>query len=518
MNFDPAAVWSQSLSGFWQPEMPYLLALVAMLAVLLHQFQPEYRTALYHTLVFYAVSLVTLWVSAVVAALGLPVVDGAVLHEIAIIAGGIAVIRLSGMFVFRVALRALRVHPPRILEDIFVMLCYVAWGIVRLRYAGLDLSQIVTTSALITAVVAFAMQDTLGNLLGGVALELDASLNVGDWVRVDDVEGRIVDIRWRSTSIETRNWDTVVIPNSQLMRNKFTIHGRRAGAAMQWRRWIWFNVDYTAPPARVIETVEKAIRAADIGHVAVDPAPQCVLMDFEHGYGRYALRYWLTDFARDDPTDSEVRVHALAALQRAGLRIAVPEYNLHTVKESEKHQQDVKSREIAHRLAALKRVDLFASLSEQELRTVAERLVFAPFAKGDVMTRQGAVAHWLYILIEGESDVVVDQPNGERRSVSRLQAGTCFGEMGLLTGAPRRATVVAATAVECYRLDKAALEDILHSRPALAEDFSRMLLARQADLAAKLKQADAEQFARQASLAHSEILGHIRSFFGLDKT
>ena len=518
MNFDLAAVWSQALSGFWHPEMPYLLVLVAVLAALLFQFRPEYRDALYHTLIFYAVSLFVLWVSAVIAALGLPVVDGAVLREIAIIAGGIAVIRLSGMFVFRVALRAVRLHPPRILEDILVMLGYIAWGMVRLRYAGLDLSQIVTTSALITAVVAFAMQDTLGNLLGGVALELDASLSVGDWVRVDDVEGQVVDIRWRSTSIQTRNWDTVVVPNSQLMRNRFTIHGRRKGAAAQWRRWIWFNVDYTAPPARVIDAVETAIRTALISHVATDPAPQCVLMDFEHGYGRYALRYWLTDFARDDPTDSEVRAHALAALQRAGLRIAVPEYNIHTVKESEKHQQEVKSREIAHRLAALKRVDLFASLSEQELRTVAERLVFAPFAKGDVMTRQGAVAHWLYILIEGEGEVVVDQPDGERRAVSRLAAGTCFGEMGLLTGEPRRATVIAATDVECYRLDKVSLEDILHSRPALAEYFSRMLLARQADLAAKLKQADAEQFARQASLEHSEILARIRSFFGLDKT
>ncbi len=165
------------------------------------------------------------------------------------------------------ALRAVRLHTPHILEDIVVLLCYIAWGIVRLRYAGMDLSQIVTTSALITAVVAFAMQDTLGNLLGGVALELDASLNVGDWVRVDDVEGQVIDIRWRSTSIQTRNWDTVVVPNSQLMRNKFTIHGRRKGAAVQWRRWIWFNVDYTAPPARVIETVETAIRAALISHV-----------------------------------------------------------------------------------------------------------------------------------------------------------------------------------------------------------------------------------------------------------
>jgi small-conductance mechanosensitive channel/CRP-like cAMP-binding protein len=516
MTVDLAVVWSRFLAGIWYPEMPYLLALVAVLAVLLFSFRREDRSVLFHTLGFYGISLCVLLVSAVVAAFDMPAA-AAVLREVAIVAHGIAVIRLAGLFVFRLVLRAARLEPPHILEDIFVILGYMAWGLARLRYAGLDLSQIVTTSALITAVVAFAMQDTLGNLLGGVALELDASLNVGDWVRVDDLEGQVVDIRWRSTSIETRNGDTVVVPNSQLMRNRFTIHGRRKGRPLQWRRWIWFNVDYSAAPSRVIESVESAIRAALIANVAADPAPDCVLMDFERGYGRYALRYWLTDFAPDDTTDSEVRAHVLAALQRAGMRVAVPEYNIHTIKESEKHLQEVKAREITHRLAALKHVDLFADLSEQERRTVAERLVFAPFARGDVMTRQGAVAHWLYILIEGEGEVVVDQQGGERHAISVLPAGTCFGEMGLLTGEPRRATVIAKTDVQCYRLDKVSLEDILHSRPALAEHFSRMLLARQSDLEEKLKQADAAQFARQVALDNSEILARIRSFFGLDK-
>jgi small-conductance mechanosensitive channel/CRP-like cAMP-binding protein len=516
MNHDVPFFGGQILGAFWHPEMPYLIATAVALAALLYFFRPEYRAPVFHTLGLYAASLAALWSGAVLAALDFAAA-AAVLREAAVIAGGIAIIRLSGLFVFRVALRWVRIDPPRIVEDMLVMLGYLAWGMVRLRYAGLDLSQIVTTSALMTAVLAFSMQDTLGNLLGGVALELDSSLAVGDWVRIDDVEGQVVDIRWRSTSVQTRNWDTVVIPNSYLMRNRFAVHGRRRSSPLQWRRWIWFNVDYSAPPARVIESVENAVCAAAIAGVAATPAPQCVLMDFEHGYGRYALRYWLTDFSRDDPTDSEVRVHVLAALQRAGFRIAVPEYNLHTVKESGKHVQEVHAREITHRLDALKRVDLFAGMSAQELQTISERLVFAPFAKGDVITRQGAVAHWLYILTAGDAEVVVDQPGGERRIVSTLPSGTCFGEMGLLTGEPRRATVVAATAVECYRLDKASLEDILRTRPALAEDFSRMLVTRQADLDRKLEQADAAQFTHRSAHEHSEILARIRNFFGLER-
>ena len=150
-----------------------------------------------------------------------------VLHEIFVIGGGIALIRLWGLLVFRIVLPFARLAPPRITEDIFVIIAYIAWGLVRLRYAGLDLGSIVATSAMITAVVAFAMQDTLGNILGGLALQMDNSIQIGDWIKVDDITGRVVDIRWRSTLVETRNWETVVFPNSQLMKNKFMVLGRR---------------------------------------------------------------------------------------------------------------------------------------------------------------------------------------------------------------------------------------------------------------------------------------------------
>jgi CRP-like cAMP-binding protein len=399
--------------------------------------------------------------------------------------------------------------------DLGVLLCYVLWGMVRLRYAGLELSQIVTTSALLTAVLAFAMQDTLGNLLGGLVLQLDSSLKIGDWVRIDDIEGQIIDIHWRSTSVQTRNWDTVVIPNSHIMRNRFMVHGRRRGEPLQWRRWVWFNIDYNVPPAQVIQAAESAVRTAIIPNVASIPPPQCLLMEFEHGYMRYALRYWLTDPARDDPTDSLVREHVLTALQRAGMRIAAPEYHIYTVKEGEKHSQEVKLREIARRVIALKQVYLFAGFSEEELHTLAERLVFAPFSQGDVMTRQGAVAHWLYIVADGQAEVVVDT-DGSRRSVSQLTAGTCFGEMGMLLGEPRRASVIARTPTQCYRLDKSSLEDIMHTRPKLAEELSHLLSKRQVELNRTLNKVGTALSEQEAVHGRSEILARIRSFFGLN--
>lgn len=503
--------WQEISSFAWHQGIDYLIGSVLLIGLLLYRLRPADRHTLFHTLSFFAICLMGLLISGVFHALGLAKV-AAILHEIFVVAEGIVLIRLMGMLFFRVVLPAARLETPSILEDMLVIVGYMIWGMVRLRYAGMDLSGIVTTSAVITAVIAFSMQDTLGNILGGLALELDNSIQIGDWIKVDDVSGKVVDIRWRSTSVETRNWETVVIPNSVLMKSKFSVLGKRTGQPEQWRRWVWFNVDYNIPPARVIEIVEKAIQNADIPRVARNPVPNCVMMDFDKSAARYAVRYWLTDIAVDDPTDSAVRAHIYAALQRADIRLPVPEGNIHIFKEGEKYNEIRLSREITRRMKTLRKVDLFRSFSDDELNTLAGRLKYAPFVKGDIMTRQGAVAHWLYILTEGEAEVVLETGSGNK-TLSTIQAGSFFGEMGMMTGAPRSTTVIAKTDVECYRLDKEAFESIIQSRPSIAEEITQILVARQTELqSVQSGIAAAQQLHPQV---HSEILNKIRNFFGL---
>lgn len=503
---------SRSLAFFWRHEQPYVIGLTLALALLVGRILPSERYTLRQTLVFFLLCLAGQAGAALLHGMGWGTL-AAGLMEVAIVGVGVAIIRMTGVMLFRILLPALGYSAPRILEDITVILAYFVWGAIRLRYAGMDLSGIIATSAVMTAVIAFAMQDTLGNILGGLAIHLDHSVEIGDWVVLEGVSGKVTDIRWRYTRVITRNGETVVVPNSVLMKNRFTVIGARGGE-YSWRRWIWFGVDYQWPPGHVIETVEKAIRQADIPRVAPTPAPQCVLMEFAAGYGKYALRYWLTDPQVDDPTDSAVRQHVFAALQRAGMRIAIPEEARHIIKENQSHEQRLHARELARRLHALGGVELFSGLSGEELSALAERLMYTPFEAGDVITRQGAVAHWLYILVSGEAEVWLDGVEGSRR-VSALPTGSVFGEMGLMTGAPRSATVKAASAVECYRLDKAGFEDILQARPEIAEGLSRTLAARRQELEQTLQQQDSPPPQRDPARFSAEILGRIRHFFSL---
>lgn len=503
----------QAWAFFWREESPYVVSSALLLAALLWHLRPADRRSVGYTLGVFVLCLAGQFAAGVLDARGLKT-GAAAAYELFVIGSGVALIRLAGLCLFRALLPAAGLRPPRIVEDIVVILAYVGFALVRMRLAGVDLSGIVATSAVITAVIAFSMQDTLGNILGGLALQLDSSIELGDWVKLDDIVGRVIDIRWRYTAIETRNGETVIVPNSLLMKSRFTVVWSPEQATQPWRRWIWFNVDYSAPPAQVIQAVEQAVVNADIPNVARMPQPSCVMMEFGPSYGRYALRYWLTDPRPDDPTDSAVRCHVLAALQRAGIRIAEPEYSVHMIKENEAHREAVHARELGRRLKALRGVGIFSSFSEEELKSLAERLVYAPFARGDVITRQGMVAHWLYILVEGEVEVWIEQ-EGERRLLTSLPGGSVFGEMGMLTGEPRRATVTAKSDVECYRLDKAGFEEIIRSRPAIVEEMAAILTERNMQLATAQEALGAEAHARERQRQHASLLGKMRAFFRL---
>src|SRR4029078_9359410 len=362
-------------------------------------------------------------------------------------------------------------------EDLVILVAYVVYGFVQLRGAGVDLSSLVTTSAILTAVIAFAMQDTLGNVLGGLAIQVDNTVQVGDWVRVDQVEGQVRDVRWRSTLIETRNWETIVSPNSAIMKGRVAILGKREGEARQWRRSIMFMVDPRVPPARVIATINEEMRDVPIANVARIPAPQTVLHDFVHGNLQYELRYFLTDPQEDQVTDSMVRVHLFASLQRAGIRIAEEQRTVHGVARDQAHDDVVRKREITRRLDMLRGVDLFSVLSKEEMNEIAERLQYAPFARGDAITKQGNIPHWLYIVAFGEVEVRYEPRPGTPQTISTLRAGQFFGERALLTGEARTATVVALTDVECYRLDGKSFPGLLLRRPEIAAGMARVLNA-----------------------------------------
>jgi small-conductance mechanosensitive channel/CRP-like cAMP-binding protein len=492
-----------------------ILGTAAVLAILM----PRQRVHVRAVLVMYALAFFLIVLSVLPAALGWPAA-AKTLHAAGLLLMGFALVKLGSIIIFDVILSITPLSPPQVLRDLIVAAGYMGAGVWLLSRSDVTLSSLVATSAVMTGVIVFSLQDSLSNILGGLVLQIDESFQVGDWVKIEQTAGKVKEITWRHVAIETRNWDTVIIPNSILIKSQVMVMGQRSGQPIQERRWIYFNVDFRVPPTEVMRVVTEALVTEPVEGSAVDPAPNCILMDFKESYCLYAARYWLTDLAKDDPTDSLVRGRIYFALQRAGIPLSVPALTAFVEQRDQAREKLHHEHEISQRLSALDlaRVELFRDMNDGERRVLAERLRFAPFMKGEIITRQGAEAHWLYLLTKGSAEVIVSTDAGVHKTVGILHAGDFFGEMSLLTGEPRSASLKALEDAECYRLDRKAFDDILHGRPEIAHYLSELLARRKVEIEAVRHDLDAAARAAMMKGQQQSIFDKIHKLFGLTPT
>ncbi len=431
------------------------------------------------------------------------------------------IINLAALALFDLLLHGTGWDYPDIVHDLSVGAAYVVAVGWLMHRSGVNITSIVATSAVVTAVIGLSLQATLSNVVGGLALQVDDSIHEGDWIELENkVQGQVKQIRWRHTVIETRDWDTLVVPNSQLLAQTIKVLGKRDGTSAPHRMWVYFSVDFRFPPGQVMSIVNEALQSAPIANVAAEPKAHCICYDLakDHrdSFAYYAVRYWLTNLAADDPTSSLVRERIYAALRRAQVPLALPATTIFLSQDDPAHAERKTGRERAVRIAALESVVLFSRLSQEEKEHLADAVRPAPFSSGEVITKQGATAHWLYMLTKGEAEVRVAGPDGLERKVAELKAPSFFGEMALMTGEPREATVIARSDVECLRLDKNDFKGILASRPEVAQDMSTILAQRRVELVAVRDNLDAEARRRKLVTERSRILESIKDFFGMN--
>ena len=413
-----------------------------------------------------------------------------------------AVVIVAGLLLFDVVL--VRRQVPRILRDLTQGIAYLVTALIVLTRSAIDVTQLFTASVLTTAVIGLALQETLGNVVAGLTLQIERDLEIGDWISLDDkIAGQIREIRWRATTIVTKNGDLTLIPNTAITRGMIKNYSRPTTAH---RQWIRLRIHFRHPPGRVREVVLEAVRA--LPFVRIDPPPDCVLNDFKDDAAEYSVRYWMDDFRRDDTMDSAVRNAVWYALHRAGMEIPFPSRNVNVTEINEERARRKDDEEYARRIEALSRVDLFGVLDAERIDRLSRRMKMLIFGPDEIILRQGDPGDSLYVLRSGT--VAVRTGAGEAvRHIRTMSAGQFFGEMSLMTGAPRSTTVVAASDVECYVVDKEAFQAILQETPELAGTIS--------DVLARHQMADEEQALSTpaTSAQKNQLLARIAQFFGI---
>lgn len=433
---------------------------------------------------------------------------------IALLLQGMAFLNLGLAAAFGLLLAAVRCEPPRILRDLAKAFVYFAFALYLLSTRQVDLTGIVATSAVVTAVVGFSLQDVLGNVMGGLALNIDRSVRVGDWVSFGGMSGIVREIGWRHTAIESRDGDLHIVPNSQLMKNAVTLLGGGRDATRQQRRAVEFPVDLRFAPARVIAAVEGALLRQRIDGVAAAPPPHVILTGVRDGLAVYAARYWLLDLQRDLTVDSAVRARVVAGLERAQIPIGIPRAETTLALESDENARAF-SRMRQRALDALSGVDIVSSLTPDERAALAARLRFVPFAPGDAILVQGEAGEYLVILSRGSADVMVSLEGGTPTKVATIDAPDFCGEYGMLTGERRQASVVATTEVDAWRLAKEDFQEVLAQRPAISDEVAAVLAERAVALRAAREHLSEPARRTMVQTQNRSIRERIERFFGL---
>src|SRR5712672_1322875 len=296
-------------------------------------------------------------------------------------------------------------------------------------------------------VLGLAMQDLVGNVIAGVALQAGKSFVHGDWLIIDNRHAEVIEINWRSTRLRTLDDISIEVPNREIVRQTIVNLNRPTRRhAMR----IPVVLDYSAPPTRAKDILLHAVSNAH--GVCAEPRPRVFLKNFGDSGIEYDIKFYIDDHGQSSEIADAIRTNIWYGLHRHGIRIPYPTRTLQIERPARDKQQEVQT---AARII-LRQQPLFKCLSDEQLDSLLPRGKAVHFGRGETVIQQGADGDSMFVLVDGQANVVVQQ-NGSPRSVAVLNSGDCFGEMSLLTGEKRNASVIANQDCELVEIGKTVL-------------------------------------------------------------
>lgn len=420
------------------------------------------------------------------------------------------IVRLIEIIVWKLLERRVGTSIPRLLKDLVATAVFVVVGIVILKTVfDQSVTAIWATSGVVGIVLGFALQSMIADVFYGIALNVDQPFRIGQWVQInarglEPMTGCVTEISWRSTRLRTIDNTLLVVPNSEISR---MVLNNLSEPETKSRFEAIFTLEFGVPSERAVRVLEAGVKAA-VGPL-LEPRPKVLVHKVCERGVEYMVRYWLEP-ADVSPAKGRHAVTSsiLRHLHQAGLTLAYEKQDVYFAK--------MPSRQLdrcADRSVIVKRIKIFSQLEAEEIIELAEKIKERRFELGQAVVTQGAAGDSMYALVEGLLEVRSDYENGNRQvKVSAIQPGEFFGEMSLLTGEPRSATVVAVTDAIVYEIGKDDLNALLVGRPQIAVQIAQIVAARRLELKAKEKLSPEDCVVLRQSVA-DQILEKMESVF-----
>jgi len=385
---------------------------------------------------------------------------------------------------------------------LLVLLLVLSYG----YHAEAQLKGLLAGSGVVAIVVGFAGQNLFAGIIGGIAIQINRPYKLGDWLKVGDTYAEVREINWRSTRLCTNDEIYLDIPNNEMVSHQIVnLHYPTELHAMRIR----VGVEYKNPPNLVKEALARAAQGAK--NVVPDPPVRVFLVDFADYAVIYEIKYYMGNHSRINETNDAVRTNVWYELKRRGITIPFPIRTLQVQRKAALPVQEEK----AEALSILRAEPLFESLSEEQLDHVVQEARLKLFGRGEPVIEEGAEGDSMFVMLRGAANVFVSK-NGSRIRVATLGEGDCFGEMSLLTGEPRSATVRADG--DCYVMEigKPVMAELLRDAPSYLEKLSELLAQRKMETEGVLKEvATPGEHVLKRRQYTATFLKRLRTFFEL---
>ncbi len=426
-------------------------------------------------------------------------------HLVDTLQGSIVVICVANLVIFLIIDGYLQLRSksrvPTFQRDLITLLVYLVFAIVSLRVIfHIEISSIVTTTTVLTAAVAFAMQSTLANILSGFSIQYDDNLRRSTWIHLKDrdITGEIINVGFRYTSLRTLENTTVMVPNSVIIQNVVTVIGN-VDMPQHSTHFIKVSLGYDLPPERAKELLLRVLKSEPA--LLQLPEPKVLLAQFNDSGIDYQLRYVLKVYTEREMVKDRLMSRIWYAINREGYSFPFPHREI--LRSSYTKPFKLSAGEIS---ASLSQVEILRVLTDRELALLAEQAQLRVFGPGETVVQQGEDGSSLFVSMRGRLQVMV---GGDL--VGEINPGDIFGEMSLLTGEPRQATVLAAEEVWLVEITHDEMEQIIRANPTIMEVLSSILVSRE-EKNAESRQLQAE---KGIKVKKEEYLDRLRKFFRL---
>jgi small-conductance mechanosensitive channel/CRP-like cAMP-binding protein len=371
---------------------------------------------------------------------------------------------------------------PKFLRELVALVIFLIALLLVLSIgynAERELRGLLATSGAAAIILAFATQNLLGGVIAGMSLQISKPYKVGDWLQLGERFAEVMEINWRSTRFRTNDAIYLDIPNNEIVRQTIVnLHYPQQLHAMR----IVIGVDYNTPPNKVKDALLHATLQAE--GVQKDPVPKVFLKDFNDFAIHYEIKFWMLSHQAYNDICDAIRTNIWYELKRQKITIPFPIRTLEinrkaAVKPQEEHGQ---ARTI------LESEPLFACLTDAQLDELIHGSRTLRFGRGEKIIEQGAEGSSMFVLLHGAAQVSVSQ-NGTMIRVGALRMGDSFGEMSLLTGDRRTATIRAEDDCEVLEINKRSMAAVLRDAPECVTQLSDLLAARKMETEGLLKDA-----------------------------